>query len=115
MQTRQVKNLIRASAIAAGVLATTLLGLACLRYSFAEPLVRLSYDLPFLWRTTLDTHEITLVYLDEASAKQLNQVHRSLRTSLSTVAEAASAIIAKTRRKTRISLPRRKFFHNKHG
>ena len=44
MQTRQVKNLIRASAIAAGVLATTLLGLACLRYSFAEPLVRLSYD-----------------------------------------------------------------------
>jgi len=36
-------------------------------------LVRLSYDLPFLWRTTLDTHEITLVYLDEYSAKQLNQ------------------------------------------
>ena len=82
MQTRQVKNLIRASAIAAGVLATTLLGLACLRYSFAEPLVRLSYDLPFLWRTTLDTHEVTLVYLDEASAKQLNQplddVYRAL-------------------------------------
>ena len=73
MQTRQVKSLIRASAIAAGVLATTLLGLACLRYSFAEPLVRLSYDLPFLWRTTLDTHEVTLVYLEEASAKQLNQ------------------------------------------
>lgn len=73
MQTRQVKHLIRASAVAAGALASTLLGLACLRYSFAEPLVRLSYDLPFLWRTTLDIHEITLVYLDESSAKQVNQ------------------------------------------
>ena len=73
MQTRQVKQLVRASAIAGGVLAATLLGLACLRYSFAEPLVRLSYDLPFLWRSTLDTHEIMLVYLDESSAKQLNQ------------------------------------------
>jgi adenylate cyclase len=73
MQTRQVKHLIRSSAIAGGVLATTVLGLACLRYSFAEPLVRLSYDLPFLWRSTLDTHDITLVYLDEYSAKQLNQ------------------------------------------
>jgi adenylate cyclase len=73
MQTRQVKHLIRASAIAGGVLAATIFGLAFLRYSFAEPLVRLSYDLPFLWRTTLDTHEITLVYLDESSAKQLNQ------------------------------------------
>jgi len=73
MQTRQVKHLIRASVIAGGVLAATIFGLACLRYSFAEPLVRLSYDLPFLWRTTLDTHDITLIYLDEYSAKQLNQ------------------------------------------
>lgn len=73
MQIRQVKHLIRASAIAGGVLAATTVGLACLRYSFAEPLVRLSYDLPFLWRTTLDTHDIRLVYLDEYSAKQLNQ------------------------------------------
>ena len=73
MQTRQIKRLIRASVIVGGVVAATALGLACLRYSFAEPLVRSSYDLPFLWRTTLDTHEITLVYLDEYSAKQLNQ------------------------------------------
>jgi len=73
MQTRQVKHLIRASVIAGGILATTTFGLACLRYSFGEPLARLSYDLPFLWRTTLDTHDITLVYLDEYSAKQLNQ------------------------------------------
>ena len=73
MQARQVKHLIRTSAIAAGVLAATIFGLVCLRYSFADPLVRLSYDLPFLWRTTLDTHEIALIYLDEYSAKQLNQ------------------------------------------
>ncbi|HTG52104.1 MAG TPA: adenylate/guanylate cyclase domain-containing protein [Candidatus Tectomicrobia bacterium] len=73
MQTRRTKHLIRGLVIAGGVLATITLGLACLRYSFAEPLVRLSYDLPFLWRTTLDTHDIVLVYLDEYSAKQLNQ------------------------------------------
>src|SRR6266700_1189314 len=73
MQARQVKHLIRALTIAAGVLAVTLFGLAFFRYSFGEPLVRLSYDLPFLWRTTLDTHDIRLVYLDEYSAKQLNQ------------------------------------------
>ena len=73
MQTREVKHLIRASTIAGGVLAATIFGLACLRYSFADSLVRLSYDLPFLWRTTLDTHDIRLVYLDEYSAKQLNQ------------------------------------------
>ena len=29
-------------------------GLACLHFSFGEPLARLSYDLPFLWRATLD-------------------------------------------------------------
>jgi len=45
MDTRQVKRLIRASVIAGGILAATALGVACLRYSFAEPLVRLSYDL----------------------------------------------------------------------
>jgi adenylate cyclase len=73
MQTRRVNHLVRALAIAVGVLAATASGLACLRYSFAEPLARLSYDLPFLWRSTLDTHEVTLVYLDESSAKQLNQ------------------------------------------
>src|SRR5713101_2649646 len=73
MQTRQIRRLVRAAAIAGGVLVATTLGLACLRYSFAEPLTRLSYVFPFLWRSTLDTHEITLVYLDESSAKQLNQ------------------------------------------
>jgi len=45
METRQVKRLLRASAIAGGIVAATALGVACLRYSFAEPLVLLSYDL----------------------------------------------------------------------
>src|SRR5450432_2426293 len=73
MQIRQARHLTRAIAIAAGALLAVALGLACRQYSFGEPLVRLSYDLPFLWRATLDTHEITLVYLDEYSARQLNQ------------------------------------------
>ena len=73
MQIRQLRNLSRVLAVAAGILFSTLLGLACLDRSFAEPLRRLSYDLPFLWRSTLDTHEAAIVYLDEASAKQLNQ------------------------------------------
>ena len=73
MQTRRTKHFIRASITAGGILLAATFGIACLRYSFGEPLMRLSYDLPFLWRTTLDTHEIALVYLDEYSAKQLNQ------------------------------------------
>ena len=73
MQIRQIRHLTRGLTIAVGALIATGLGLACLRYSFAEPLVRLSYDLPFLWRAPIDTHEIVLVYLDELSAKQLNQ------------------------------------------
>src|SRR6266446_5513732 len=73
MEIRQVRLLTRALLIVAGALLATALGLACLRYSFAEPLVRLSYDLPFLWRAPLETHEIVWVYLDEYSAKQLNQ------------------------------------------
>lgn len=73
MQIRQIRHLTRGLTIAAGVILATGLGLACLRYSFAEPLVRLSYDLPFLWRAPLDTHEVVLIYIDESSAKQLNQ------------------------------------------
>ena len=73
MEIRQIRHLTRGLTIAAGALIAVGLGLACLRYSFAEPLVRLSYDLPFLWRAPLDTHEIVWVYLDEDSAKQLNQ------------------------------------------
>jgi adenylate cyclase len=73
MQIRQIRHLTRGLTITVGAMVAAALGLACLRYSFAEPLVRLSYDLPFLWRAPLDTREIVWVYLDEYSAKQLNQ------------------------------------------
>ena len=73
MQIRQIRHLTRSLTIAVGAVMAIALGLACLRYSFAEPLVRLSFDLPFLWRAPLETHEIVWVYLDENSAKQLNQ------------------------------------------
>src|SRR5262245_49892725 len=73
MQVRQARQFYRGLAIAAGALIAVTLGLMCLHYSFAGPLVRLSYDLPFLWRTTLDTQEVRIVYLDEYSAKELNQ------------------------------------------
>jgi adenylate cyclase len=67
------RHLARGLTIAAGAAVAVGLGLVCFYYSFAEPLDRWSYDLPFPWRTTLDTHEIVIVYLDEYSAKQLGQ------------------------------------------
>jgi len=59
--------------IAAGGVLATLIGLLCYLYSFADPLQRLSYDLPFFWRGTIDTPEVVLVYLDDQSAKELGQ------------------------------------------
>jgi adenylate cyclase len=73
MQLRELKRLARALSIVAGCLLAIGAGFACLNYSFAEPMTRTSYDLPFVWRANLDTHEIVLVYLDEESAKQLQQ------------------------------------------
>ncbi len=73
MGPRELKRFARALTIGAGTLLAIATGFACLHYSFAEPLTRTSYDLPFVWRATLDTHEIVLVYLDEESAKQLKQ------------------------------------------
>jgi adenylate cyclase len=73
MEIRQIRHLTRGLTIGAGAAIVIGLGLACLRYSFAEPLVRLSYDLPFLVRAPLETHEIIVVYLDEVSARQLHQ------------------------------------------
>ncbi len=40
---------------------------------FAGPVARLSYDLPFLFRTVPEPREIALVYLDDDSAKKLKQ------------------------------------------
>jgi adenylate cyclase len=73
MQLRGLKRFARSLTVAAGSAMAIGAGFACLHYSFAEPLTRTSYDLPFVWRATLDTHEIVLIYLDEESAKQLNQ------------------------------------------
>ena len=87
MQERQKKFLARALTVSSGSAVAIAAGLACLHYSFGEPLARLSYDLPFLWRAPLDTREIVLVYLDDDSAKQLHQPledvwNRSLHTQL---------------------------------
>jgi len=73
MQLRELKRLARTFSIVTGALLAIAAGFACFNYSFAEALTRTSYDLPFLRRANLDTHEIVLVYLDEASAKQLHQ------------------------------------------
>src|SRR5437763_5614209 len=73
MQLRELKRFARVLSVVGGALLAIGLGFACLHYSFAESLIRTSYDLPFVWRTDLDTHEIVLVYLDEGSAKQLHQ------------------------------------------
>jgi adenylate cyclase len=67
------KHAVRLLIMGGSATAALLIGIGCLRYSFAQPIARLSYDLPFIFRSTLDTHEVTLVYLDEPSAKQLGQ------------------------------------------
>src|SRR6478672_4754242 len=73
MQLRFTKRFVRPLTVIAGGMLAIGVGFFCLRYSFAEPLSRKSYDIPFIWRANLDTHEIILVYLDEESAKQLHQ------------------------------------------
>ena len=73
MRLRDARRFTRPLTVVAGSLLAIAAGFACLRYSFGEPLTRASYDLPFLWRATLETHEIVLVYLDDQSTKQLNQ------------------------------------------
>ena len=87
MGIQQPKHFTRAIVAVAGGLIVAAVGLACLNFSFAQSLARLSYDLPFLWRAPLDTHEIALVYLDDESAKQLGQTlgdawNRALHTRL---------------------------------
>ena len=73
MRIPKIKHLRRALTIIAGGLLAIGMGLACLRFSFGEPLTRLSYNLPFILRSNLDTDKVILVYLDEQSAKQLHQ------------------------------------------
>jgi adenylate cyclase len=73
MRFPQIKHFTRAITIIAGGVLAIAIGLACLRFSFAEPLARLSYNLPFILRSNLETDKVILVYLDEESAKQLHQ------------------------------------------
>ena len=87
MRIPKIRQVGRALAMISGGLLAVTIGLACLRFSFGEPLARYSYDLPFILRSTLDTHEVALVYLDDDSAKQLHQPvdnlwNRSLHVSL---------------------------------
>ncbi len=73
MRSRNAKILTRARATFGGSLLAAGVGLAALYYIYADPLARLSYDLPFTWRSPLDTDKFVLVYLDDVSAKRLNQ------------------------------------------
>jgi adenylate cyclase len=68
-----MKHLTRGLTLLAACLLAIAAGWACLRLAFGEPLARRSYDLPFVWRTPLDTHEVVIVYLDDVSAKKLQQ------------------------------------------
>ena len=70
---RRVRNIVRIIIILAGGILTAALGLACYLFSFAEPLQRLSYDLPFRVRGAIETPEAVLVYLDDQSTEQLQQ------------------------------------------
>lgn len=73
MRSRTINYLHRALIAFGGVLIATAGGLLCLHSAFADRISRLSYDLPFVWRPTIHPQEAVLVYLDEESAKKLNQ------------------------------------------
>lgn len=67
--------------------AIVLIGLACFSFPFGAALQRLSFDLPFALRSNLAQSGVVLVYLDEESARALNQPvneawDRSLHTKL---------------------------------
>ena len=67
--------------------AVILIGLACFKFPFGAGLERLSFDLPYALRSNLAAPEVVLVYLDEESARALNQPvseawDRSLHTKL---------------------------------
>ena len=47
-------------------------GLQWIATSFAESLARVSYDLPFIFRRTMELPRVHIVYLDEKSARLLN-------------------------------------------
>lgn len=70
-----------------GTVAVIAVGACCYLFRFGAPLERLSFDLPFAMRTNIAAPEAVLVYLDEESARQLQQSFnkpwdRSLHTKL---------------------------------
>ena len=71
MRTRDAKFLTRGVTVLVGSCLAAGLGLASLMN--LGSLARLSYDLPFIWRAPLDTGQVVIVYLDDDSAKKLNQ------------------------------------------
>lgn len=73
MRLPAAKRFLRPLTVVVGCALAIGLGIACLRYTFAESLARSSYDIPFAWRAPIDTHEIVIVYLDDESAKKLQQ------------------------------------------
>jgi adenylate cyclase len=58
---------------AIGIALPMVIGLVLFLCKVGGELERLSYDLPFLFRSTLSTKEIALVYLDDESARMLHQ------------------------------------------
>ena len=73
MRSREAKFLSRGLTALGGSLLAVTLGLISLHYVFSDALARISYDLPFVWGGERDTAGIVLVYLDDDSAKKLNQ------------------------------------------
>ncbi len=77
MRSRETKFLSRGLTTLAGSVLAAGLGLAALGQGGA--LARLSYDLPFIWPgpAEVDTSGVVIVYLDDSSAKQLQQSPRA--------------------------------------
>jgi adenylate cyclase len=73
MRSREAKILNRTLTAVCGSLLSAGVGLAALYYIYTDPLARLSYDLSFTNRPPADTGDFILVFLDDISAKRLNQ------------------------------------------
>ncbi len=76
MRSRDTKFLSRGLTTLAG--SALAMGLGLIALAQGGLLARLSYDLPFIWRgsAATETSEIVIVYLDDSSAKQLDQSPR---------------------------------------
>ena len=57
----------------AGIVFVAALGWVMFYFPIGNPIARLSYDLPFAWRSNIATPDVRLVVIDENSARALNQ------------------------------------------